>query len=565
MANTNLDITIRAKNLADRAFARLGNQIRRVQALAVKLGRIIKRAMIITAAAVAALSIAIIKLGMDAVESENLFKESFGGMADAAREWSEELSSALGLNAFKVRRQAGTIYVMAESMGVAKEEAYDMAKSLTQLAYDMASFYNLKPEDAFLKLQSGISGEAEPLKRLGILVLENTIKQTDYARAILATGRQMTESEKVLARYHAIMEQTAKAQGDLARPADSPANRLRRIKEQVIGLLTKMGILIVTSDAFASALVRVSNWIDRIVKSGKMEEWTQRGIEGFEKFVKTVREGWQTVMASFEEPTFLPDIFKGLGQILWDSLAGAWHAWSAMVRGSVDYIFKPIFLAFRRQWYDMLQEISDTMKDIPGLKFAAWNLQTRATEGKTSLIEEKIRMQQGGESDIERAKTAGSAIFKEEMDKAYERWAKIPQVWSAMVTKAEGINQEVAQKREAERLLPPLMRRLSDIDAKIARDLGRFSRGEISEKTTDKMLGRYVAQRERTEQRIGSIDNSISVELKIENLAGSEKEADRLAAIIGKEIEKAQKKQDTLFERRAKRDMATGGALAFQR
>ena len=92
---------------------------------------------------------------------------------------------------------------------------------------------------------------------------------------------------------------------------------------------------------------------------------------------------------------------------------------------------------------------------------------------------------------------------------------------------------------------------------------------DVPEGPAMRTAGKYVrpllAERQRAEQRIGSIDNSISVELRIENLAGSEKEADRLAAIIGKEIEKAQKKQDTLFERRAKRDMATGGALAFQR
>jgi hypothetical protein len=121
---------------------------------------------------------------------------------------------------------------MFGSMGAGEEEAYEMSTSLTQLANDMASFYNIDTEEAFSKLQAGITGQTEPLKRLGILVDENTIKQYAMANGISKTGKEMTQTQKLQARYGAIMQQTMKAQGDLARTMDSPTNQLRILNNQ---------------------------------------------------------------------------------------------------------------------------------------------------------------------------------------------------------------------------------------------------------------------------------------------------------------------------------------------
>ncbi len=185
---------------------------------------------------------ALAKFGMDAVESENLFEVSMGAMANDARRWSEELRRQFGLNAYEIRRTLGTFNVMFQSMGLGEQAAYDMAKGLTQLSYDLASFYNLRPEDAFQKLQSAISGEVEPLRRLGIVVNDTTIQQWALARGLITAGQEMSEAQKVLARYYVIMEQTSKAQGDLARTMDSPANQLRRLQAEVTQLATDWGM-----------------------------------------------------------------------------------------------------------------------------------------------------------------------------------------------------------------------------------------------------------------------------------------------------------------------------------
>jgi len=194
------------------------------------------------ATALGAIGIASVKMAIDAVESENLFEVSMGRMAKAAREWSEEMSAALGLNAFEVRKMVGTFDVMTKSLGVGEEEAFEMSKALTKLAQDMASFFNLRPEEAFQKLQSGITGEIEPLKRLGVVVNETITNQTAYNRGIAEYGAKLTEAQKVQARYLAIMEQTSAAQGDLARTIDSPANALRVIRAQVEQLGIELGM-----------------------------------------------------------------------------------------------------------------------------------------------------------------------------------------------------------------------------------------------------------------------------------------------------------------------------------
>lgn len=193
-------------------------------------------------APLAGIGFAATKMAMDAVESENLFEVSMGGMADAARAWSEDLRDQLGLNAYELRENVATFNQMFTSMGMGKDASFGMAKGLTQLSYDMASFFNLKPEEAFLKLQAGITGEIEPLKRLGIVVNETTVKTYAYTHGIAEQGTELTEQQKILARYGLIMEQTKNAQGDLARTINSPTNQLRIMREQVENLSIDLGM-----------------------------------------------------------------------------------------------------------------------------------------------------------------------------------------------------------------------------------------------------------------------------------------------------------------------------------
>lgn len=177
-----------------------------------------------------------INMGMDAIETDSLFNTVMGDNADAVKEWSNGIADTLGLSAVAMQKNIGVIYNMTSSMGVAGDNALKMSKGVSVLAEDMASFYNLDSTEAFNKIRAGLTGETEPLKALGILVDENTIKQYAYSEGIAQNGAELTNQQKVLARYVAILRQTGNAQGDLARTLDSPANQMRALKQNVANL-----------------------------------------------------------------------------------------------------------------------------------------------------------------------------------------------------------------------------------------------------------------------------------------------------------------------------------------
>jgi phage-related protein len=207
------------------------------------------------------------KLGIDAVESENLFVVALGGMAKSARAFSQSLHDAYGLNRIEVNRNVASFQAMFTSMGFTEGAAFKLSSGLTRLAYDMASFYNISTSDAFTKLSAGISGETEPLRRLGINLLEARVQTVAYTSGIAKQGAVLTENQKVLARFVSLMAQTKLAQGDLARTITSPANQLRilgdRIKETATNLGTALLPTIASLISVAQSAVTVVEGLAR--------------------------------------------------------------------------------------------------------------------------------------------------------------------------------------------------------------------------------------------------------------------------------------------------------------
>ena len=265
-----------------------------------------------------------IQSGMDAVESDSLFETSLGASADAVRSWSDEVSSVLGLSAVDIRKNTGVIYNMTSSMGVAEDNALKMSKGISLLSQDMASFYNLDSTEAFNKLRAGLTGEAEGLKALGILVDENTVKQVAYSEGIATVGSELTQQEKVLARYVAILKQTGNAQGDLARTINSPSNQLRTLKQQVkdLGIAFSNFLLPVISavlpylTAFARVVTEALSSLARflgLTGGGGASTETEKisdnvgGLAGdYDKATKSAKK-LKNTMAGFDEMNVLQD------------------------------------------------------------------------------------------------------------------------------------------------------------------------------------------------------------------------------------------------------------------
>ena len=205
------------------------------------------------------------------IEDLNLFTASLGDYADEAKKYAEQVGEVMGIDPAEWMRNQGIFNTIIKGFGVASDRAYTMSKNLTQLGYDISSFYNISYEDAFTKLQSGIAGELEPLRRLGYDLSVARLQQEAYTLGIEKKVSAMTQAEKSELRYYAIMTQVTTAQGDMARTLNAPANQLRVLQAQVIQCARALGnIFIPVLNAvlpYAIALAKVLRMVADAIAS----------------------------------------------------------------------------------------------------------------------------------------------------------------------------------------------------------------------------------------------------------------------------------------------------------
>ena len=168
----------------------------------------------------------------DYIENVNLFNVAMGEYASGAMDYAESVSNAMGIDTSDWIRAQGVFMTLSTGFGVASDRANTMSRNLTQLGYDLSSFFNISTEDAMQKLQSGLSGELEPLRRLGYDLSQAKLEATALELGIDKSVSSMTQAEKAQLRYYAIMTQVTSAQGDMARTLDDPANQLRVLKAE---------------------------------------------------------------------------------------------------------------------------------------------------------------------------------------------------------------------------------------------------------------------------------------------------------------------------------------------
>ena len=166
-------------------------------------------------------------------EDLNLFTVALGQYAAEAQNYAEKVSDVMGIDPAQWLRNQGVFNTLLTGFGDTAERAQLMSQNLTQLGYDISSFFNISIEDAMQKLQSGISGELEPLRRLGYDLSQARLEQTALNLGIKERVANMTQAEKAELRYYAIMTQVTTAQGDMARTLEAPANQLRILQAQL--------------------------------------------------------------------------------------------------------------------------------------------------------------------------------------------------------------------------------------------------------------------------------------------------------------------------------------------
>lgn len=183
-----------------------------------------------------------IDVASDLQEVQNVVDVTFGEQGSAAVEdFAKKAAGSFGMSELSAKKFTGTMGAMLKSMNLDDAAVQDMSLALTGLAGDMASFYNLDAEEAFAKLRSGISGETEPLKQLGINMSVANLEAYAMSQGINTAWKEMSAAEQATLRYQYIMQATADAQGDFARTSDSYANQQRILQLNIENLSASIG------------------------------------------------------------------------------------------------------------------------------------------------------------------------------------------------------------------------------------------------------------------------------------------------------------------------------------
>lgn len=182
-----------------------------------------------------------VELGSDLAEVQNVVDVTFTTMSDKVNEFAKNAMTSAGLSETMAKQYVGTFGAMSKSFGFSEAQAYDMSTALTQLTGDVASFYNISQDLAYIKLKSVFTGETETLKDLGIVMTQTALDQYALANGYGKTTSAMTEQEKVALRLAFVQKQLSAASGDFVRTSDSWANQVRVMQLQLQSLKATVG------------------------------------------------------------------------------------------------------------------------------------------------------------------------------------------------------------------------------------------------------------------------------------------------------------------------------------
>lgn len=317
-------------------------------------------------------------------EDLNLFTASMGQYAKEAQEYAENVGEIMGIDPAKWMRNQGVFNTLLSGFGSVADRSYLMSKNLTQLGYDISSFFNISVEDAMQKLQSGVSGELEPLRRLGYDLSQAKLEQTALTLGIEKSVSAMTQAEKAELRYYAIMTQVTTAQGDMARSLDAPANQLRIFQAQLTQASRAIGNIFIPILQkilpIAIAVLRVVRELaDAIAKlfHFKLTEIDYSGVGNLASGAEDAAAGFDDATSAAKELKKSVMGFDELNILNGNTASGAG---SAGVSGGSGFDFELPEYGFLNDVSKQADEVTQKLKNaLPwilaiGAGFAAWKL-----------------------------------------------------------------------------------------------------------------------------------------------------------------------------------------------
>lgn len=288
------------------AFQKIGSSGKQVDTARFSLGNLLKTAVAFR------LGYGILQFGQQAFEMgsaitevENVVDVAFGGMADKAYEFASTATEQFGLSELAAKNYSGTMMAMLNSTGVAQDAAAEMSTTLAGLAGDLASFYNISTDEAFMKLRSAIAGETEPMRQLGVNMTVAALQSYALSQGITKSWQSMTQAEQAMLRYNYIMSATSQQQGDYQRTVGSFANqwRLLTLNVQQFAAVVGQGLIAAVLPA-----IQAINALFAVL---------QRAAEAFRDFmyVLTGYDGGGSQGGIVNEFTGIGDVSTGLEDI----------------------------------------------------------------------------------------------------------------------------------------------------------------------------------------------------------------------------------------------------------
>lgn len=217
-----------------------------------------KKLSVLTAGIVAAYTAAA-KLGSDYEENLNKIDVAFGESADAVLEWAETTRNAFGLSKVQATDSASAFGALAKGVGFAEATAAEMSTTLTGLAADLGSYFNVDMLDAAGALEGIFTGNTVALKRFGVVLTDVNLRQ--FAEEQGLVWKNMTQTEKTMLRYQYVLNATKDAQGDFARTSDGMANASKIFKAAVQDLSTAIGTALLP--IIVPVIQKLTEWINK--------------------------------------------------------------------------------------------------------------------------------------------------------------------------------------------------------------------------------------------------------------------------------------------------------------
>lgn len=217
-----------------------------------------------------------VDLGSKLAEVQNVVDVTFRTMSGKVDQFAKSAAANFGLSETMAKKYTGLYGSMAEAFGFTEKEAYKMSTTLTGLAGDVASFYNIEQDLAYTKLKSVFSGETETLKDLGIVMTQNALDAYAMANGYGKLTKDMTEAEKVQLRFAFVTSQLSNAQGDFARTSNSWANQVRLLKLNFDSLKASLG------QAFIQALTPIVKMLNSLITR------LQQAADAFSNFMSSI-------------------------------------------------------------------------------------------------------------------------------------------------------------------------------------------------------------------------------------------------------------------------------------